>query len=102
VALTAVAGGVLVWSAVDTKDKYDTFHAAQPPTLVMQEDGLAAKLRTNIFVGVTAALGVATAAIGIFAVRWSDAPASPDDSTAVSSMAVSWGPTSIQLTGHFR
>ena len=97
VALTAVAGGVLIWSAVDTKNKYDTFQQAEPPTLAMQEDGEAAKLRTNIFVGITSALGVATAAFGIFAVRWSDAPASADESVA---MALS--PTSIQLTAHFR
>ena len=97
VVLTAVAGAVLIWSGVDTKQKYDEFRDALPPTVGMQEEGEAAKLRTNILIGVTAALGVATAAIGIFAVRWSDAPESADDS-----VALFWSPTSIQLTAAFR
>jgi hypothetical protein len=97
--LTAVAGGVLVGSAVDTKNKYDAFQQAQPPTVAMQDEGRAAQLRTNIFVGVTAALGAATLATGLLAVRWSGDSPSNEGSTA---LELSAGPSSLHLTAHFR
>jgi hypothetical protein len=54
-----------------------------------QSDGEAAQLRTNVLVGVTAALGAATAASLLF-VRWHDgAP------------TVSVGPRQVTLHGEF-
>jgi tetratricopeptide (TPR) repeat protein len=67
--LTAGAGGVLAWSGIDTLGAYDDFEAA--PTEAALDDGRGRQLRTNILIGVTAGLGAATAAIGIFATEWS-------------------------------
>ncbi len=62
--LTAVAGGVLTWSAVDTLDRNDAFKSDPNPTT--RGAGTEAQLRTNALIGVTAALGVATAITAIF------------------------------------
>jgi hypothetical protein len=67
--LTAGAGGVLAWSGVDTLGAYDDYEAA--PTQSALDDGRSRQLRTNVLIGVTAGLGVATAAVGIFATEWS-------------------------------
>ena len=66
--LTAASGGVLIWSGVDTLGQHDDF---QNRRTLDPASGQAAQTRTNVLVGVTSALGVATAALGIFAVRWS-------------------------------
>jgi hypothetical protein len=99
--LTAVAGGFLVASGVDTLGKhsdYVGFKTADPGP------GQAAQTRTNVLVGVTAALGVATAAIGIFAVRWSASPGprAPSSRAAPSRwMSVTVGPAGGTLTAGF-
>jgi hypothetical protein len=71
--LTAVAAGVTVGSAVDTKRRHDSFVAANctlpaaPPACTgLADDGLAAQTRTNVSIGVSAALGVGTAVLGVF------------------------------------
>jgi hypothetical protein len=66
---TVVLGGVAAASAVDTKNRYSAYTAN--PTLDGRSSGEAAQLRTNVLFGVTAAAAVATAAVGLFAVRWS-------------------------------
>jgi hypothetical protein len=68
--LTAGAGGVLAWSGIDTLGAYDDYEAA--PTQSGLDDGRDRQLRTNILIGVTAGLGAATAAVGIFATEWSE------------------------------
>jgi len=72
--LTLGAGGVLAWSSFDTVDAYNEFD--QTPTQAGLDDGRSRQLRTNVLIGVTAGLGVATAAIGIFATEWSTLGAS--------------------------
>ncbi len=72
-AVTAVAGGVTVWSAVDTKSKHDDFVAK--PSAATSSAGTDAQLRTNLLALATAAAGVTTAALGVFAVGWSPGPA---------------------------
>jgi hypothetical protein len=62
--VTAVSGAVLVWSGVDTLGRNDDFKAA--PSEALQQDGLDAQLRTNVLIGVTAGLGVLTAAFALF------------------------------------
>jgi hypothetical protein len=65
--VTAAVGGVTLWSGLDTLSKHSDFVEGRT---LDPSDGKAAQMRTNVLIGVTAGAGVATAAIGIFAVRW--------------------------------
>lgn len=76
---TAAAGGVTIASAVDTTSKYDAFK--QRPSSSAADSGKAAETRTNVLAGVTAALGLVTAGVGLFAVRWSAAEPPPVTAT---------------------
>ena len=72
---TAIVGGLSVASGIDTAKKHSNFVDAGcdrggPGCLTSANDGSSAQTRTNVLLGVTAALGVTTAAIAIFAVRW--------------------------------
>jgi hypothetical protein len=68
IGLTTIVGGASLASGVDTLHQHQVF--AANPSAAGQQDGRAAQLRTNVLFGVTAALAVATAGVGIFAVRW--------------------------------
>jgi len=70
VAVSTVLVGATVWSGLDTQSKRDDFDAN--PTGAGYDDGVAAQRRTNILLGLTAAAGVTTAALGLFAVKWDD------------------------------
>jgi len=72
--VTAVLGGVTLWSGLDTSSKRSDFDAH--PTAQLYDDGLAAQHRTNYLLGATAAAGIATAVIGAFVVQWT-APQEP-------------------------
>jgi len=80
VGLTAVAGGVSIWSGLDTKsnpgpDKVRSACQANTPDCpTLYQQGLDKQHRTNILLGVTAGLGVATGVIGAFFTDWA-APA---------------------------
>ncbi len=63
--LTAVAGGVLVWSGVDALDGVPAYEAA--PTPAGLADGQGRELRTNVLIGVTAGLAVTTLVLMIVA-----------------------------------
>lgn len=89
--LTAAAGGVLAWSGIDTLGAYDDFEAA--PTEAGLDDGRNRQLRTNVLIGVTAGLGVATAAVGIFATEWKDIYGSE------TALRLDVGPSFASLTG---
>lgn len=77
---TAALGAFTVASGVDAVNIHDRFEqrgcspgASGPVSSVcsgIHDDGRGAELRTNVLLGVTGALAVATAAVGIFAVRW--------------------------------
>lgn len=71
--LTAAATGALIASGVDTLVKQRDYQAFETNDL---SSGQSAQLRTNVLVGVTAVLGLSTAAIGVFAVRWSPSTSS--------------------------
>ncbi len=75
VGATGVAGIVTIWSGVDTinnpgADKVKAECAAGDENCKYYKDGRAAQARTNVLIGVTSALGVATAAVGLFAIDW--------------------------------
>jgi hypothetical protein len=89
--LTAAAGGTLIWSGLDTnaaREDYDT-----APTREGLDDGLSRQLRTNVLIGVTAGLGVVTAALGVFATDWGGG--------AVESARLVVGPGSVRVEGTF-
>jgi hypothetical protein len=67
-AATAVVGGIALWSGLDTLSKRDAYQAE--PTEERYKDGVSREARTNWLIGGTAALGVGTIALGLFATRW--------------------------------
>jgi hypothetical protein len=74
--LTAVVGGITIWSGVDTvnnpgADKVKEECGDQGESCALYQEGLSKQRRTNILVGVTAGVGVATILVGIFATDWS-------------------------------
>ena len=77
VGVTAVAGGITVWSGLDTQNNPGAnkvksecqANAADCQTLYNQ--GVDKQHRTNILIGTTAVLGVGTAVIGAFLTDWS-------------------------------
>jgi hypothetical protein len=74
--LTAVAGGITVWSGIDTvnnpgADKVEEECRGQGESCALYQEGLSKQRRTNVLIGVTAGLGVATLVIGLFATDWS-------------------------------
>jgi len=74
VGLTGVAGIATIWSGIDTVNNPGEDVVRQKCSDTSCEEyqaGLAHERRTNILIGVTAVLGVATAAIGAFATDWS-------------------------------
>jgi hypothetical protein len=80
-ALTAVAGGVLVWSGVDTlqnpgPDRVRQACAGKGPDCPEYKLGLENQLRTNILIGATAGTGAVTVLLAIFT-RWRSGDAAP-------------------------
>jgi hypothetical protein len=72
VALTLASGAVLAWSIVDVLDSHSDYLSA--PTLEKYYYGLDLQTRTNILIGTTAALGLATVVLAIFT-DWGGSPA---------------------------
>lgn len=73
--LTAVLGGVTIWSGLDTQanpgpDKVRAECAGQASDCALYQDGLSRQRRTNVLLVATGAVGVATAIVGIFATDW--------------------------------
>jgi hypothetical protein len=71
---TAVAGGLTLASGIDTSNKSSAFSACRAPGAPsdcgqLASDGQSAQTRTNVLLGVTAALGLTTVALVPF-VRW--------------------------------
>lgn len=65
--VTAISAGLTIGFGVDTLDQHAAFVKA--PTEEGSAAGQGAQLRTNVFMGVTAAAAVATAIIGYFTFR---------------------------------
>ncbi|MCS6799253.1 MAG: hypothetical protein NZ898_12125 [Myxococcota bacterium] len=61
--LTVAAGGVLLWSGLDTLAGVDDYEANPTPEGLQR--GQAREMRTNVLIGVTAALGVGTAVLAL-------------------------------------
>lgn len=88
--LTAVAGGVTIWSGLDTQKNPgpDAVRSAcssgSPDCDTLYQQGRDRQTRTNILAGVTAGLGVVTILVGAFATDWNgrEAPAKPKKSAS--------------------
>lgn len=68
--LTAAAGGVTIWSGIDAtnnpgKDAVTAGCVGQGTECSLYQDGLAAEMRTNVLIGVTAGLGATTLVLAI-------------------------------------
>lgn len=88
VVLTAIAGGVLIWSGLDALDGVPAYEA--DPTPERLADGQSRELRTDALIGVTAGLGAITVVLLVFTDWDGDAPSasSPDEGVAVESAAL--------------
>lgn len=69
--LTAIGGGVLVWSGIDTMDGVPAYEL--DPTPARLADGQERELRTNVLIGVTAGLAAVTVLLAIFT-DWDGSP----------------------------
>jgi len=74
--LTAAAGGVTIWSGLDTQnnpgpDRVKEECAGQGEDCKLYQEGRSKQLRTNVLIGVTAGLGVGTILVAAFATNWS-------------------------------
>jgi hypothetical protein len=82
--LTAVLGGITVWSGLDTvknpgEDKVqEACRNDQPDCDSLYEDGKKRQDRTNVLLGVTGAVGLATIIIGAAATDWGDESGATD------------------------
>ena len=92
--LTVAAGGVTIWSGIDTKANpgADTVKAAcasgASNCQSLYDDGRSRQLRTNILAGVTAGLGVVTIVVGAFATDWSGGPPQKDTKKTARALSV--------------
>lgn len=71
-AVTAVLGGVAIWSGVDTRSEHDDYQTAQMTGAsfaqleAAYDDGLRLQRRTNALLGAAGAVGLGTLVIAIF------------------------------------
>lgn len=72
--VTAVVGGVTLWSGLDTNKARDEYDA--DPTPEGLDEGRAKQSRTNLLLGATAVAGVGTAVVGLFLTNWKGKPKS--------------------------
>ncbi len=92
--LTAVAGGFLIWSSIDTLDQKKAFLAN--PSQQNLDTGRSDETRTNILVGATAALGLLTGVAAVFLVDWKGRTAA--EKTEISAHV---GPGHLSVVGTF-
>jgi hypothetical protein len=81
--LTAVVGGITVWSGLDTVNNpgADKVKAAcdamQPDCNDLYQQGRSKQTRTNVLIGASGVLGAATILIGVLATDWSGGKSAP-------------------------
>jgi hypothetical protein len=87
--LTVAAAGVTVWSGIDTKnnpgaERVKNECAAGDENCALYKEGRSNQTRTNILIGVTGGLAVATGLIGALAVDWGGGKSASDASAHLS------------------
>jgi hypothetical protein len=86
---SAVAGGITLWSAADMvsnpgRDQVRLDCAGKNDSCPTYQDALSHQRRTNILIGVTGALAVSTAVVGLLFTRWgSQSAEAPRDARRV-------------------
>ena len=100
--LTVAAGGVTVWSGIDTQNNPGTDRvraecAGKDESCPAYAEGRASQLRTNVFVAATSVLAVGTVAIGVFFTDWGGGKKA--GASRLVDLAV--GPTSAAVVGRF-
>lgn len=97
---TAVAGGVLAWSGIDTLDGVPAYR--DMPTVERLRDGQSRELRTNVLIGVTGALALTSLILAIVT-DWDGEPESAAEGSAPQvSLFVSPDAGMLTLGGRFR
>jgi hypothetical protein len=106
--LTAAAGGVLVWSGIDTMNEpgEDAVRAGcvgQGTECALYQEGLDKELRTNVLIGVTAGLGATTLVLALLTDWDGDATAAEVGGAKVSVPMVAAGPErgAVSIAGRF-
>lgn len=105
---TVALGGVTVWSGIDTVNNpgADAVRAScskgQSDCQTLYDKGRSSQLRTNILIGATSVVGLATAVVGAFFTNWSGEPSESAEATASVSPWVSYqdGPA-VGAVGRF-
>lgn len=85
--VTVGAGVATLWSGLDAVELHNEYE--KNPTREIYESGLDKELRTNIFIGITVAAGVATGVLALFT-QWDDSQGA--DSQSDLQTSVSMGP----------
>ena len=80
---TLAAGGVTAWSGLDTvnnpgADRVKKECRAGDETCELYQDGRSRQVRTNVLIGVTGGLAVATGLLGVLAIDWGGKSASAE------------------------
>lgn len=97
--LTAVAGGVLIWSGVDVLSARDAYVAT--PTEAGYRDGLDRETRTNVLIGITGGLAIATVIIAIVTDWDGDGPATTTEANLRPTFVVGESGGALGITGDF-
>ncbi len=93
--LTAVAGGVTVWSGLDTvndpgADRVKRECVGQGESCALYQVGRDKQFRTNVLIGVTAGVGAATLLIGAVATDWGSSSKAAPEASASAQRPLSW------------
>lgn len=103
--LTAVSGGILIWSGIDTlsnpgPDAVKAGCVGQGEQCALYQQGLSEQTRTNVLIGVTAGLGALTF-VSIFLTQWSHPKKQEGAQTAKITVQPLLGFGSVGLSGRF-
>ena len=97
VGVTALFAGLSIASGIDALDRHAEFE--KNPTTDLSEKGEAAETRTYVLWTVTGLLAAGTAALGLFAVRWSDPPKAGSGATSTASFWATYAPKEARSAG---
>lgn len=104
--LTAVAGGVTIWSGIDTQNnpgpnavKADC--VGQGTSCPQYQQGLSSQLRTNILIATTGGLAALTAVVGVFFTQWHHAPEAESPPASGLRVTPVLGPGEAAIVGTF-